>query len=329
MLDKPVFRMSSAGRCPRALTAEKFKYPSKEAPSWLETAAREGRRHEKWVKEDLVEEGYEVEDCDVCPICLEKLGEERNGLHVELDCGNFLLLGHTDGRVKKNGKQSGLEVKSMSQYEFDRWMKEGFEGFQGYAAQITVYMKADPHGDWLYVAKNRSSGYTLRTVLTECPADFEAIKANLELVIKATSLVERDYNHESIECRRCEFKQLCIPAPRELSPVEEFNLQAATRNWRKGKELEAQGAALVDSALQAFGVHSEATGMSKWRYDELLISQVNVRGSVAYPKKKLLEVFTEEMLKQASEIKLPYSYIKVKELREDKEEEYGNAEMSE
>jgi len=47
--------MSGIGRCPRALSAIRLNYPQEPAPDWLERAAREGNRHELWVKEDLKE----------------------------------------------------------------------------------------------------------------------------------------------------------------------------------------------------------------------------------------------------------------------------------
>ena len=52
MMDKIQFRMSSAGKCPRALSAELLGYQAEEKPSWLEQAANEGNWHEKRIKDE-------------------------------------------------------------------------------------------------------------------------------------------------------------------------------------------------------------------------------------------------------------------------------------
>ena len=45
--EKPVYRMSSAGYCPRRLSAARLEHEPAEAPAWLERAAEEGRWHEQ------------------------------------------------------------------------------------------------------------------------------------------------------------------------------------------------------------------------------------------------------------------------------------------
>lgn len=42
-MNKPVIRMSEAGECPRALSAQLLGYLPEAKPAWLETAANEGR----------------------------------------------------------------------------------------------------------------------------------------------------------------------------------------------------------------------------------------------------------------------------------------------
>lgn len=332
MTEKTIFRMSEAGECPRALVAERLGKESAPVPTWLEAAAREGKRHEKWVKEDLREEGYVIEECEICPICKERYNAERNGIHVELEIGSFILIGHMDGRFQKNGNEGGLEIKSASQYEFDRWMKERFEGFSEYACQLAIYMIADPHNEWLYIVKNRSSGYQDRRTITELPTDPTIIFSKLETVVSALrtkELPEGNFDLNSIQCHRCRFQKLCLPPPRILSPVEESKLLDASRDWRLGKRMEKEGKWLKEEALKIFEFHTQATGEERWKFDELAISTVHVKARVDYPKKLLLATFTEEQLKPASEIKLPYDYTKVKDFRGEEGEEIGNAEMSE
>lgn len=332
MADKMYFRMSEIGYCPRALVANRLRLPSEEAPPWLITAAKEGKMHEQWIKNELRDEGYVVEDCKVCPICLEKLNSKREGLHVELEYDKFVIIGHTDGRIHRDGKIQGLEIKSMSLYEFDRWYKGGFAEFPQYAAQITFYMEADRRDSWLYIVKNRSSGYQPRITLTTPPANIqELIDRTNSIVdfINRKELPDAEFRSDSIECRRCLYKQNCMPVLTELDPIQTTVLTRATQDWRTGNAMEKEGKALKERATSTFEFHSNAIGMDKWRFNGLNITYVHVKEGISYPKENLLLTFTEEQLKPASKIKLAYDFIKVYDTEKDKKEETGDATLPE
>ena len=316
--NKPIYRMSGIGHCPRALSAQRLGYPTEPAPVWLERAAAEGNKHEQWMKEQLRSEGYEVEECNECPICIERGLGHREGIHVELEYPNFNLIGHMDARLRKNGSKKGCELKSRSQYEFDRWMKSGFAGFPDNEGQITCYMEADKNDEWFYWSKNRSNGYIDKRILTELPIPMQAIvdKINhVEECVALGTLVEANYDPDSIECRRCGYKSLCVPVAVEFNTVSESRLLEACEKWRTGTAMVNEGEQLVKEAKATLMEQTEASGQKKWRFNELTISKVEVRESLTYKKDKLLQLFTEEQLKPASEIKLAYSYVKITELR--------------
>lgn len=302
--NKPVYRMSGIGHCPRALSAQRLDYPVEPAPGWLERAAAEGNKHEQWIKEQLTAEGYRV------------YGEQEE---YKIELPEALLVGHIDGLLQMNGDEPGLlEVKSMSQYEFDRWMKGRFEGFPTYTAQLTCYLIATGMSTALYMVKNRSSGYIDRQVITEPPIAFETIESkikHIEECVALGTLVEANYDPDSIECRRCGYKSLCVPVAVEFNTVSESRLLEACEKWRQGQLMLSEGDQLVKEAKATLMEQTEASGQKKWRFNELAISKVEVKGSVTYKKDKLLELFTEEQLKPASEVKLPYSYVKITELR--------------
>jgi hypothetical protein len=208
----------------------------------------------------------------------------------------------------------------MSQYEFDRWMKSRFEAFPTYASQLACYLMATGMSTALYIVKNRSSGYIDRQVIREDSmlTTFESIDnkiAHIEECVAIGTLVDINYDPDSIECRRCGYKSLCVPEPKVFNTVPESKLLEASENWRKGKELKAQAKALIDGAKEVFLSQTEASGQKKWRFNELAIVKIEVKEQTTYPKAKLLEVFTEEQLKPASEIKLPYSYVRIDDQR--------------
>jgi len=303
---KPIIiRMSESGRCPKALSAELLGYEPESLPAFVEKAAEEGKWHEDRIVSQLVHVSDRQKE-------------------LTLDFPSFTLLGHIDGIYHPNlnnpNSNQLLEIKSMSQYEFDRWMKEGFKGFPNYASQITCYMEATELKECLYIVKNRSSGYEDREVLSEPPSDFSALINKLTWVeecVDGKHLAESEFDPQSIECRRCEYKALCVPEAKELTPVEEADLSAAVKNWRQGKQLISEGQELVDKARETLENHTRATNILKWRHSGLAILLVHIKEQTTYPKANLLKLFTEEQLEPAGKIKEAYDQLRIDDLEKD------------
>lgn len=305
-MEKPIYRMSGIGTCPRALSAIRLNYKQEEVPVWVETAAREGNRHEIWIKEDLKLEGYSVYD-------------EQEEIYLETPSAK--LVGHIDGKVCKLNEENSnklLEVKSMSQYEFDRWMRGRFEEFTNYAAQITVYLAASELKEALYIVKNRSSGYIDKQIIT-APLDFTTILDNIEIIeeyVAKGELVPAEYNPENIYCKRCGFSSLCIPEGKPTI-IPTPALFDASADFRKGKILEEEAKVLLERAKNVFLSQSIASGQKKWKFNDLSITTVEVKAGISYKKENLLKIFTEEQLAPAAEIKTGYSFPLIKDLRKE------------
>lgn len=296
MISKFEFRMSSAGKCARALSAQLLNMEAEQAPAWLGTAAEEGNWHED-------------------RIATREQAEHRQ-LEIKLEYPSFDLMGHIDGMVLNNNSYQLLEIKSMSQFEFDRWMKGRFEAFPNYAAQITCYMEAAKLDQCLYIVKNCSSGYEDRQIISK-PMHMTKIIGHLTDVtnyVIGNQLVPKEFDPFSIECRRCEYKRLCIPEPEELESVTVELLSKATEEYRKGKELQEAGNILVDAARQVFEQHTRATNQVKWQFNRLAIQLVQYKESKMYPKAKLLKTFTEEQLEPASEVKEAYDQLRITDM---------------
>jgi len=303
-MDKPTFRMSSAGKCPRALSAQQLCYQPEPVPSFVRQAAEEGNWHEERIVEKLKEQ--------------DNIFDQQQ--EVLLKYPSFNLTGHIDGKIQDYDLQRGeklLEIKTMSQFEFDRWMKGGFKAFPNYAAQITCYMEATGLNECLYIVKNRNSGYEDRRVLTEKPNHMTEIIGHLTDVTNhmlGNELVPREPDLNSIECRRCEYKQLCIPEPKELTKLEELALATAAREWRDGKRLIDEGTELVNIAKASLEQHTRATNILKWNFNKLAIQLVHYNESVTYSKAKLLKIFTEEQLEPASQVKEAFDQLRITDL---------------
>jgi len=279
--DKITFRMSSAGKCPRALSAGLLGYEAQPVPAFVMQAAEEGNWHEGRIIQSL-EDNSIVYD---------------RQLEVSLEYPSFILVGHIDGKIKnipyehnKNAPEEKLlEIKTMSQFEFDRWMKGRFTVFPNYADQATVYMEATGLSECLYIVKNRSSGYEDRQVLTEQPSFMTEIIGKLTDVtnhVMGNELVPREPDINSIECRRCNFKDLCIPEPDKLTIIEAQVLLDITNNWRTGKSLVKQGQSIIDETKKALEEHTRATGINKWSFNKLAMQLIQVKeGEVSYTRK--------------------------------------------
>jgi len=294
---KPIFRMSSAGKCPRALSAERLGYIPTPAPPWLETAANEGKLHENWIVNQLEAEGYNI-----------------GGRQAEmiLEYPQFKLVGHIDGVAIKDNRQYLLEIKTMSHFEFQRWMKETFLGFNAYADQVSLYWQALKQqmtlAGALYVVKNRSSGYVDQFIMPQAPSDFELVISKLmaiEASIANDVLYEADFDPSSIECKRCRFRdQICLAEKEQLTEATEKALLEATEQVRQGRLLKTQGIALEEEGKKTLGNHCEAISPDKkysFEINKMLVSRFPW-SRTTYSKDTIESAFSEDIYKPLQKV---------------------------
>jgi len=191
---KYTYRMSHAGSCPKVLSAERIGLEIPPPLPIMLIAANEGHLHEKAVKELLKSEGHIVTG-------------EQNALKLEYD--GFDLTGHIDGIIELNDKgqyseRKLLEIKSMSQGEFNRWVKGAFNEFPGYAVQLSLYMSIGHYREAYYVVKNRNTGFIDRRII---PAPLMDIAPIIDKFFKVESyarenqLYPAEYNPDNLDCR--------------------------------------------------------------------------------------------------------------------------------
>ena len=295
--NRVIYRMSNAGRCPRALSAERLGYIPTPAPPWLETAANEGKLHENWIVNQLEAEGYNI-----------------GGRQAEmiLEYPQFKLVGHIDGVAIKDNRQYLLEIKTMSHFEFQRWMKETFLGFNAYADQVSLYWQALKQqmtlAGALYVVKNRSSGYVDQFIMPQAPSDFELVISKLmaiEASVANDVLYEADFDPSSIECKRCNFRdQICLVNKEQLDPATEEVLIKATDMCREGKALIKQGENFFKEGRDILANHVEAVSPDKkyiLNVNNMNIARFNVK-RVSYPKDAIESAFAPEIYKPLQKV---------------------------
>jgi CRISPR/Cas system-associated exonuclease Cas4 (RecB family) len=282
------YRMSHVGTCPRALSAERLGLKSEALPAWLESSANEGKKHEEWIIEEL-----QADDIAVT-------GRQMELVYRITD--NIGLLGHIDGIVNNHSDTKQLlEIKTMSQYEFDRWMRGGWSEFPQYATQLTCYMEALGIYKALYVVKNRNNGFIDKKEIVGTPEPMEAIVAELIEVEKCVAegkLFPAEYDPVNTNCKRCRYKQHCLEIV-NVSEQEMPALSLAVINWRKGKLLEIEAKEFVDGAEEVFEQHSIAINKMKWKFENLVISLSENKAKPYYKKEILESTLTTEQLEPA------------------------------
>ncbi len=297
MINKAVYRISAAGYCPRRLGAIHLGYPVT-APSYsLMAAAEEGRWHEDRIRNELIAEGLVIEHEGECQLqgC-----EGKEGVHVEGFLGNnVMLIGHMDGlilddtssRYLPSGKRAVLEVKSMSEYEFARWRKERWAGFPAYADQLTCYMHLEECDKALYVVKNRNNGLKDIFVQDGTPSNYQVIRERIETVaadVQKNRLLDAEYNYDSIECRRCEFKSLCLIEG--TVKLDEEKAVFYSHQWRYAKQMEQDAQNMKEEAEHYLKGHvlansNDSTQPYKYEVNGLVIAGFPTRESaVSYIK---------------------------------------------
>jgi hypothetical protein len=252
---KPEYRASSAGYCRRMLTAARLGYEPLPPRDFMTRAAREGKRHEDWVIEDLIEMGYPID-----------MGT-RNML-CKINFPAFSITGHIDAADLKDRI---YEIKSMSRARFETWRRKRFDAFPEYAAQVTAYkhMISDETGKtWnvVYAVKCRDNGQLDVIEIDWTPISFEDVYDRLlsvELAARKKLLPNTECEPGSFERYICRWRYLCEEPVKEKTPEEIPDLSDLANDWRRGKAMQEEAEALVDAAKERFKEVMASHGLKK------------------------------------------------------------------
>lgn len=297
-------RMSGAGKCQRALSAELLNVEPAPSPAWLEQAAEEGHLHERAVKQKLVAEGIIVYD---------------DQLEIRIERDQYVLVGHIDGKVIDIGGKYPmlLEVKSMSEGEFGRWMRGRWDAFNTYATQVSLYMKGTNLKECLYYVKNRNTGYPDRATIS-APRDADLFLAQLDVavhyVLGAQSLIAAEYDPASIECRRCRYRNLCVPESKIPDEITKKDLDTYVELWRTGKAKADEGDAQMETAKIRFKEILQMLETEKITHNKLSISTIHRRNET-WDAKFLKEILSSEQVDKALKV-TEISYARIIDLNE-------------
>lgn len=179
--DNWIYRASGSGACLRYLVAIGLGYDEQRGKKWddlLERSANEGRFHEDTIIQTLEEAG-EVEV---------KRAQEEINIQV---IPKVFLRGHIEGLIHHAKYHANtcwelLEIKSMSNKQFQKWTNHGFDKFAENAFQISTYMEAFPEYDVRYMVKRREDGLVSERTIPagEPPIPFSQVRKKIILAEK-------------------------------------------------------------------------------------------------------------------------------------------------
>lgn len=104
------------------------------------------------------------------------------------------VTGHPDGMVLDSGEWVLFECKSMSDYAFDRFQKDGYLD-DSYIAQVNIYMYKMNLKKCVVVGYDKNSGVMHEVIIHKDPEVVKKALQNLQTVVNSTpeSLPERPY----------------------------------------------------------------------------------------------------------------------------------------
>ena len=309
---KPIYRMSGAGECLRALAAERLGYEPLPRTRSDEDRLLYYSRCEALAAAQITDLGYRLEPSSLCQLCKDRYGDERYGIHVEIDTTLFTLVGHLDRRLVLDDNKLPVEIKSLGRFAWQRFAKERFDGFTGYAGQEACYLEAEGMPG-IYWVLNRDTGQHLSYIVNDhsnqikldgfekisLPITFNQIMDKLNEVEVCASEGTLPDSIIIDDCRWCRYKYLCIQEDKNIKEETSSDLVAASKQYEEARELERTANELKQEATQTLLNHSKATKIDKFRVGNI---------SLTYRGQKVRESIDVKTLK----LEVPDLYEKYK-----------------
>ena len=305
MAEKPTYRMSEAGNCPKVLGAMRLNYEPLPETKVSLRIMRESSRHEDFVIEDLTSEGYIITD---------------RQKELTLETPVLILQGHIDGiarNINDDNKPYLLEIKALGRFTFQKYQSKGLSAFPGYEAQVTCYSEATGL-PILFVVKNRDTGEIIKTELSETLMSFDDIldKLNMvELCVQDSVLPEATFSDDRDQCQWCHYHYLCIKkGPKKLTKISEPNLLEAAKLWREGKQYEDMAKERIEDSRRTFLNYMKPNAINKCQVEKISISY-NERVRQMIDEKKAKEILPAETISQITK-EIKYDDLRIREIEE-------------
>ncbi len=331
---KSIYGMSEVGDCPRVLAAKRCGHEAVSQTSEDIQRLNHYTALEAVAADQIEDLGYELDGAGVCLHCMGKYGNERHGIHVEIDSTLFELVGHLDRRININDVWYPVEIKSLGKASWTKFRNSQFKAFPGYAGQECVYLEAEGKPG-VYWVMERDSGESLKYIVNyvkddnlltlpgftniNLPIDFSAIEDKLnEIEISVQSGVLPLGWDNSDSCYFCRYKFLCVKEELDDKPSQNVinpELVEAASDYKYAAELEKMAEEIKVGARASLLQHCKQNSVEKYHVAGISVSYRGQRTKTSIDG-KLLEKENPELYRLCSKSSAPYDDYTIKILKE-------------
>lgn len=288
MYNKNLYHMSEVGECSRVLAAKRM--GQKPTPQTAEDLRRLNHytRLEAVAADQISDLGYKLEMAGHCKVCQDRYGNDRSGIHVEMDTALFTLVGHLDRRILINGLWYPVEIKSLGKASWTKFQHSQFKAFPGYAGQECAYLTAE-NVPGIYWIMDRDSGEPQKYIVNdtegflkltgfqniELPVDFTTIEDKLNEIEISVQAGVLPVGIESDSCFFCKYKFLCIKEEDEGKAVKNVtnpDLITAAEEYKYGNDLEKTAEEIKIAARASLLLHCKQNNIEKYLVSGLSVS---------------------------------------------------------
>jgi hypothetical protein len=318
--------MSGVGACPRVLGAMRLGYSTPPMEQDDIDRLKHYTRMEIIATAQIAELGYEIQDDGLCLKCKNELGNERYGIHVQIETPLYDLIGHMDRRVKINDKWYPVEIKSANKDHLNSFKNYQFRDYPGYAGQECCYLEAESqreqrHVPGLYWMIERDSGrnvsYRINDINDELactgfpnvnlPITFDEILDKLNLVELEALEGKLLPGVESNDCWFCDYKFLCEKKTgKTVDLINIPHLVDASDTYKQGIEMEKKGQEMKSIGVATLINYAKTNGIEKFKTPTLSISYRGQKTKKWLDETTIRQGCPEEVVRLAERQSHPY-----------------------
>lgn len=328
---KLVITMSSAGACPRVLTAMNLGY---------EKIARPQSDQEKLdyytsledvcaaqmtfvLSRPLISGGY----CKKC---------DRHGIHIEISEDDFFSPGHLDRRVILAGKKYPIEIKTLGRFTYDQFKKSGFAAVPEYEGQELMYLEHDG-SPGLYWILNRDTGETTRLIINDFNNEidlspelgfrritlartYEDLKETLmDVAMHVSAGVLYDnviYDPNVRACKYCDYRYLCTDVPEEEEAptvIEDVDIAMVAKQWAEAENQRVDALAIQKDCALDFLRHAKNEDQPRFQVLDVVFKYSGLTTKNTLDKKALVAAgVSQELINKCTKAGKPFDSFTVK-----------------
>jgi hypothetical protein len=121
----------------------------------------------------------------------------------------------------------------------------------------------------------------------------------VETLALENQLVEAEFDNTSIECKRCSFKYLCLPEPKEISEIDLKILYSTIEQYRLAAKLKSKAENALNEAKATLIAYAKEQPEQKFKLDDMAIAMYSVaEKEITYTRKAYTGCRISDMRKE-------------------------------